>query len=280
MRKIPVYQHWGVPILPPLIKDKKTGRPSAISRSLTDGFIAGLCWEHVQPGSRRVGFPSWSWTGWKVTVRSVSDQYTHGLRLRTPSHFEVLLEDQQGNLVPAESVWTTIGANLSWSNRIHIFACTVPVTLKYEPEPADPMSWSLTLPPFSSGGLAYWATIDISENVELRLRFCHLQDTSGDSKCHAALTRETFLGVILGETHDISVGGTSSLFVDPNIFVMITRNTGEYFERIGHTFLSGTYHLGGKIVSKMSGSSLDMPVDKEFFEAIVQHQERQWICLG
>ena len=31
-------------------------------------FFSGLCWELEESSSRRVGFPSWSWTGWKDSV--------------------------------------------------------------------------------------------------------------------------------------------------------------------------------------------------------------------
>jgi Heterokaryon incompatibility protein (HET) len=34
------------------------------TRSRLTGFCAGLCWNTKEPLEKRVGFPSWSWTGW------------------------------------------------------------------------------------------------------------------------------------------------------------------------------------------------------------------------
>ncbi|KAI8723103.1 NACHT domain-containing protein [Fusarium sp. LHS14.1] len=56
-RKDPVYHLCGVPI--DLGSFSETGGLTLLER-----FLAGLCWS-VSSGTRREGFPSWSWTGWK-----------------------------------------------------------------------------------------------------------------------------------------------------------------------------------------------------------------------
>jgi len=55
----PIYSVWGIPVLP----DFKMLDGSVKKKG--DGFVRGLCWFNTgDAGSRRDGFPSWSWAGW------------------------------------------------------------------------------------------------------------------------------------------------------------------------------------------------------------------------
>ncbi|RSL82872.1 hypothetical protein CEP51_004869, partial [Fusarium floridanum] len=56
-RKIPVYHLCGVPII-------RRRFNNTDGQTLLEAFVTGLCWK-VDSGTRREGFPSWSWTGWK-----------------------------------------------------------------------------------------------------------------------------------------------------------------------------------------------------------------------
>lgn len=66
----PIHHYQGVPILssprttPGGEQAHRLGR-----RSCKDGFLHGLCWDINLPGTRRAGFPSWSWTGWQFSVQ-------------------------------------------------------------------------------------------------------------------------------------------------------------------------------------------------------------------
>ena len=97
--KYPTYHHWGIPILPPVTKGRN-GWPSPIQRSWSDGFVAGLCWQHTAPGYRRVSFPSWSWAGWNVCFSETSEEYEHGLRTQGDSNIEIFFEDTDQSLLP------------------------------------------------------------------------------------------------------------------------------------------------------------------------------------
>lgn len=62
----------GVPILPE--PSRRAHPPSesgetASSWNPITGLFAALCWQTSNPTSRRIGFPSWSWTGWSAAVR-------------------------------------------------------------------------------------------------------------------------------------------------------------------------------------------------------------------
>ncbi|KAF4636460.1 hypothetical protein G7Y89_g1619 [Cudoniella acicularis] len=79
---------WGVPILPlpdrdlfsnlerrpdPEFPHISNNQNNPYTESRTDcppstGFFAGLCWGLEKPSRRRLGFPSWSWTGWAGRV--------------------------------------------------------------------------------------------------------------------------------------------------------------------------------------------------------------------
>ncbi|KAF4986694.1 hypothetical protein FDECE_15820 [Fusarium decemcellulare] len=49
-------------------------------------------WHHLEPGTRRVSFPSWSWTGWKGAIKMTSRQSPdHELRLVTQAGCSISL---------------------------------------------------------------------------------------------------------------------------------------------------------------------------------------------
>ncbi|KAI0203656.1 HET-domain-containing protein [Astrocystis sublimbata] len=65
----PIYHYHGIPILGPLnIYRLTTQRATDRKWPLTEAFLVGLFWVcdgiFGRAGQRRVGFPSWSWTGW------------------------------------------------------------------------------------------------------------------------------------------------------------------------------------------------------------------------
>jgi len=70
-------------------------------------FISNLSWDMEGPARRRVGFPSWSWTGWKGTVR-----WARGLKMldnarssrdKTEISCAVKLELNDGKIVDWET---------------------------------------------------------------------------------------------------------------------------------------------------------------------------------
>ena len=73
--KRPVFHHFGVPSLPPVLNTQKIGVAFGQLVSLITlptnpdhGLATGLCWFLEKPSQRRAGFPSWSWTGWTGQV--------------------------------------------------------------------------------------------------------------------------------------------------------------------------------------------------------------------
>jgi hypothetical protein len=62
----PIRHYWGVPLF------------STHWRESRDDCITGFAWDLLQPAQRRLGFPSWSWTGWLGQVKP-------GLLVKSPS---------------------------------------------------------------------------------------------------------------------------------------------------------------------------------------------------
>ena len=52
----------------------------SITWTPTIGFCAGLCWRGKKPMERRAGFPSWSWTGWKLAAEGRTAELEAGLQ--------------------------------------------------------------------------------------------------------------------------------------------------------------------------------------------------------
>jgi hypothetical protein len=55
-------QYWGLPLLP----HEKWNHP--IYPKWTTRLISGFKWSLERPSRRRLGFPSWSWTGWRGKI--------------------------------------------------------------------------------------------------------------------------------------------------------------------------------------------------------------------
>jgi len=53
-----LYTYYGIPFHPRATETRRG------VRTLQGGFLYGLLWTRTKPGSRVLGFPSWSWAGW------------------------------------------------------------------------------------------------------------------------------------------------------------------------------------------------------------------------
>jgi hypothetical protein len=63
--EFPIYHFYGVPIFRILWAP---GQHITLSADSVHGFALALLWNLQKPASRRQGFPTWSWTGWKERV--------------------------------------------------------------------------------------------------------------------------------------------------------------------------------------------------------------------
>lgn len=258
----PVYHHYGVPILPPAVKGPK-GWPSSIRRPLSDGFLAGLCWQQQAPGHRRAGFPSWSWTGWNIVISQDSEEYHDGLRMKGCHDMEVLFEDEDGSRVSVQESQLKSGSNNSLAPYIHLMAHRVSLHFCYRPDTSDTQPKHLPSGHKPCFGSAYWAIFNSSKLANLEARLYLLQETGQDSENHANLITNTFTGIILGDLQILNE--------NQNTFVMVTQDMGEYHERIGHLILGDGHAEFG---------DLSQNIVSEWASTFQPPPALQWIRLG
>lgn len=266
--KYPVYHHWGVPILPPVIKGRN-GWPVSAPRCPSDGFIAGLCWQQLAPGQRRSGFPSWSWAGWKVNLSKHSTEYERGLRRHASSNTAaVFLQDVDGHVVPLESFSKSPGKTHNLTSKVLLSAFSLPLKLIH-----DPLS-KHTQPEYlpSSGrkptkGSEYWANFPINHEVSLQARV-YLLEREMSAARHKTLIETTFTGIVLGESQHLAE--------NPDTFIMVTSDNGDDLERIGHIIL-GRGHV--RIVDHISTVLEGYEPRGYIFKACFNDQKKRLLSL-
>jgi hypothetical protein len=235
----PVHSYWGVPILPSSFRP----RPEELAYTPTLGFLSGLCWETLIPGRRRPGFPSWSWAGWKDThvVSPHSREYIVGVKLISSADVEVSVF-HGGYLQPWERMWLK-ESNRDWIRQdlpqcIHISAWTTDAKLVHSTYfTASDMkrtpkfgfyAYPVGTRPTSAETLT--EAVTLTETVALTEAPANPDDSYRDP------TGDTYLGVFLGRTDPGSA----------ELFVLILKRCGEYFERVGSVQFSMA-HLAARV---------------------------------
>ncbi|PMD33032.1 hypothetical protein L207DRAFT_518386 [Hyaloscypha variabilis F] len=131
----PIYNLFGIPILPPVAMSKAQGEwVKTLPRSLSDGFLVALCWEILGFARRRSMFPSWSWAGWEYDEGFLSMATTSIDVLKGQTGITVALESTEGQKME----WCEFEAKLgSWdythslSHILTITCGTFDVQIKY-----------------------------------------------------------------------------------------------------------------------------------------------------
>ncbi|KAF4456421.1 ankyrin repeat-containing, partial [Fusarium albosuccineum] len=134
-RKSPVYHLCGVPLV------RQTSGESH-DPTFLEALATGLCWRLSEGGTRRPGFPSWSWTGWKGKVcgpKVSSISFQDGLAIEV----EMLPRDEP----PQALSWAEFAAmtpkqkaSLPQNYDLKITATAVEVSLQAE-SPYDLAIW-------------------------------------------------------------------------------------------------------------------------------------------
>ncbi|ETI20007.1 hypothetical protein G647_09022 [Cladophialophora carrionii CBS 160.54] len=121
----------GVPFLPQ--SSGKLRRPPERSKTTSWkpvlGLLMGLCWRGTLPSPRRLGFPSWSWTGWTAPVKW--DVATMAI-LQTDPNIDIHFELNDGRIIDYDSFqdsYNDLNRSLALSNYIHISAWTSTIEL-------------------------------------------------------------------------------------------------------------------------------------------------------
>lgn len=193
--RMPIYHICGVPIL-----YINAHWAEAFDYPPTrDGFIKGLCWRLQQPARRRLGFPSWSWTGWHGVVKSM-----HEFMPVVRQHYQfdvdisIIPRSQPNSAVSWDSYYYQLStaddsSKDLWSDQQHILeitACAVTVRFRRTIE--------------TVGECGEWiGTVCAGDGVwqgEFSLTRRDHDDSDGDtaSSLHSTLLEKSWTGIVLG----------------------------------------------------------------------------------
>ncbi|KAI0101307.1 ankyrin repeat-containing domain protein [Nemania sp. FL0031] len=235
----PVYHVCGVPIL--YIggnESDSNGDGTAAARRALDGFLNGHCWDLQQPASRRHGFPSWSWAGWKGVVERIwltpNIRQAHGFEV----DISIIPRGRDRTAVPWNCYYDQLrtadeSSKDIWSGQHHILeitASTVTVQLRVSLKSLDEAGdWTGTV--CANGGV--W-----------KGKFSLTSKADGDGDNHAGSLRSTLLqkqwtGIVLGNSSlSLNCENTYRTYVlvvqeQQQKQLQSVANTEVYWERIG-----------------------------------------------
>ncbi|KAF5722632.1 ankyrin repeat-containing protein [Fusarium mundagurra] len=205
----PIYHVCGVPIIV-YDSENQLGRLSASSDDGTDdarvalaGFVSGLCWTLQVPGMRRLGFPSWSWTGWDGQVAS-QDTYRYQLSFDEGFDVELSVVEEGGtSVLPWEKYYHQLrtamrnesrsGFIFSQHHKIDITANTVKVQFyeKYD-RWTDGPEWEGAV---CIGNEIWTGTLSLDQQDNSCVSGTDKAD--GGSSLRKRLLEESWLGIVL-----------------------------------------------------------------------------------
>lgn len=125
----PMTHHVGIPIVPMTYNWIGATRLS-VNVNGQQSFISGLCWANKDYATRREGYPSWSWAGWKTTIIHNAFPADAASYLDGDEPPKVFVEDANGQPVDFESHIATTSALSrleTFTRYIHIEAWTVQI---------------------------------------------------------------------------------------------------------------------------------------------------------
>ncbi|KAL9106456.1 MAG: hypothetical protein Q9227_008544 [Pyrenula ochraceoflavens] len=255
---------WGVPILPAMIRCPQNGRPQHIQRSITDGFVAGLCWKHEtgKEGQRREDFPSWSWTGWTCALRPTSVYYTREAKrvCEVPIEMSFQFPHEHGNR--RRQSFEEFSASRDNQQGIEDYFSGVrdtfitALTLELQPECFK------SYQPFSEDRLEFFAcpaSSRASSNAHVRMNILE----AVEEKPGWCTANPQLMGIFMGKV-DVGTNGTVGHHV---AFVMVIKEIRNgVYERIGYIELSSTVQWLVESSTLAGRQTIDNPRNKSIEE--------------
>jgi hypothetical protein len=237
-----VWNFWGVPILPPAAKDS-SGETITLKRSSLDGFVLGLCWSWIEQPimheCRRLGFPSWSWAGWKWARNFFQAHYDGRGNWGSSTDIDIHIELSGGQLMSWRAFEQAEFLNndlTSVSQFLQIEAWTVAVKLDCvmvaKPERDGEDMWLLlAIPEQQNYKSPKWRF-----PVALHGRTTpHEKPDCREVWEYSGLWERQLTGIILGD----AFASPSETANYP--FVMLVEEKGDYAERIGSASFGSPY---------------------------------------
>jgi hypothetical protein len=153
---------WGVPILsvpPEMIQSAtKSGKKNLGAQAW--GFVAGLSWTLLEPSTRRLGFPSWYWTGWAGSVKwGIDGSLLREITIDPDIKLSIELHDGQVlDWNTYQQSYDNLNSSLFLTHYIRISAWVTPIRILRRI--------------CSIGRVEYEAHIDLEDGSYLHWRFC------------------------------------------------------------------------------------------------------------
>ncbi|KAF4975350.1 hypothetical protein FZEAL_7848 [Fusarium zealandicum] len=206
-RRRPVYQLCGVPMV---LRDRASYLCKPPDRPFLEAFIGGLSWRLREPGVRRPGFPSWSWTGWKGVVSEPSAMYPY-ISPEFPVEIAIVIHDAPSQVLS----WADFNALAPEEKAILPQNCSLKMT---------GMATQVYLHPPDSKERHWRAVISNGDGVVSgSLSLC--KDPAQYSEFSWRLVEEPWCAVVLGYTR---VSG----YVSSPILLLL-EEVGDCWERVG-----------------------------------------------
>ena len=206
----PIYQLCGIPLT--FDGDNRFGRET--TQTPLERFARSLCWTLESPGSRREGFPSWSWTGWKGVV-SRPQGYNISLQLGFPIEVSLVPQDQ--------SLQT-----LSWGDFEALEADAIALLPQY----CYLQITAITMPVRIYGG-AYegdWRAVLYNDADALAASLELCKDPAKYPQFARRLLEDEWVAVAIG----YSFSGLGSAYDDDDPFtLLLLEDFGDRWERVG-----------------------------------------------
>lgn len=180
-------------------------------------FLYSLFWTLEKPGTRRKGFPSWSWAGWRGAVNYIP--HVHYDFFSCPRLVDldigVAIETPDGN-IRISDVTTETSAWLQRNNfyTLNIESFFIPIEIKQ-----DDML-----------GLIVKASLKNVRKCIMVGKFCPLVDVELEDE---VLSKSTLRGVVMSFKGPHVVEEDWS-FYSPRPDILVIRDIGGVWERIGH----------------------------------------------
>jgi hypothetical protein len=243
----PVFHHFGVPSLPPVLNTQKIGVAFGKLISLITlptnpdhGLATGLCWFLEKPSKRRAGFPSWSWIGWMGHVSKPNHdrlQYYFGF---PEGHLDVKIwiELEDGTIRRwLDHVTIEIHDRPHYAQYLYLEIYTIRIRFILASDEISGNDLVGCTPSSVNAETRFNAEIVVNnpEQEELVV-YCQLiltREVAQGSCLHHRLCTESWNGILFGRPHlepkdSRSRGG----------FVMVIDFLDGFWERIGHLNLA------------------------------------------
>jgi Heterokaryon incompatibility protein (HET) len=213
---------WGVPILsvPPEMIKSATKSGKKILGAQAWGFVAGLRWTLPKPSTRRLGFPSWSWTGWAGPVEWGID-FNPSEEITIDPDIKLSIELHDGQVLDWDTYqqsYDDLNSSSHLTHYICISAWTTPIRLLRRT--------------CRRGRVEYETHIDLEDGSYLHWRFC--------PTTKEPLAYQLYTGIQLGwkEPQEASW----DVFGPSGPLILVVGRVGDRTERVGFGWIDDDYY--------------------------------------